>query len=118
MAKVLVVDDSTYTRRVHSRILEQGGHTVLQQATGMGAIEAYSLDRPDVVVLDLSMEDLGGIEVVKTLRQLDPDARVIVVSADVQRTTEQMVMDAGASRFIGKPASEPVLLAAITELAR
>ena len=113
MAKILVVDDSNYTRRVHSRVFETAGHTVVQQSTGMGAIEAYSLERPDYVVLDLSMEDVGGVEVLKTIRALDANAVVVVISADVQRSTEQQVMEAGASKFIGKPASEQQLLAAV-----
>jgi two-component system, chemotaxis family, chemotaxis protein CheY len=116
MAKVLVVDDSNYARRVHGRILENNGHTVLEQSTGMGAIETFSLENPDLVLLDLSMEDLGGIDVLKTIRQLDPEARVIVISADVQKTTEQRAMDAGASKFIGKPANEQTLLSAVAEL--
>lgn len=116
MATVLVVDDSNYTRRVHTRMLESNGHKVLEQSTGMGAIEVFSLERPDVVLLDLSMEDLGGIQVLKTMRELDPKARVIVISADVQKTTERMAMDAGAARFMGKPASEQSLLTAVAEL--
>ena len=105
MGKILVVDDSGYARRVHRSILESAGHTVLEAATGMTAIETYSLEQPDVVVLDLSMADLGGLEVLKTLRQLDDKARVIVLSADVQRTTEEAVMTAGARRFLPKPAN-------------
>ena len=117
MAKILVVDDSNYTRRVHSRIFENAGHTVAQQGTGMGAIEAFSLERPDVVILDLSMEDVGGLEVIKTLKALDATVRIIVISADVQRTTEREVMEAGAVKFFGKPANEQLLLSAIAEIA-
>ena len=76
----------------------------------------FSLERPDVVILDLSMADLGGLEVLKTLRQLDDQARVIVVSADVQRSTEQSVKAAGAERFLAKPASAEQLVAAISDV--
>ena len=99
MSKILVVDDSGYARRVHRGILEAAGHAILEAATGMTAIETYSLERPDAVVLDLSMADLGGLEVLKTLREMDTSARVIVLSADVQRTTEDAAMSAGAARF-------------------
>jgi two-component system, chemotaxis family, chemotaxis protein CheY len=116
MEKVLIVDDSSFTRRVHTKIFEAAGYEVVQRATGMGAIEAYSLDKPRVVLLDLSMEDLGGLEVLKTILQLDPQARVIVISADVQRSTEQTVLNAGAAKFFGKPANEQQLLAAVAEL--
>lgn len=113
MAKVLIVDDSAYARRVHRTILERNGHDVIEAATGTGAIETYSLEHPDVVLLDLSMEDIGGLDVLDTLRQLDPNARVIVVSADVQRSTEQAVMARGAERFVGKPANPEQLAQAI-----
>ena len=62
-AKVMIVDDSAYARRVHRGMLEQSGHTVIEAGTGTSAIEMFSLERPDVVLLDLSMADIGGIEV-------------------------------------------------------
>jgi two-component system chemotaxis response regulator CheY len=117
MSKVLVVDDSGYARRVHRNILETAGHTVLEASTGMTAIEVYSLESPDVVVLDLSMTDLGGLEVLKTLRQLDDKARVVVLSADVQRTTEEAVMAAGARRFLSKPANPETLVRTVGAVA-
>ncbi len=116
MAKILIVDDSGYTRRVHRQILESGGHEVIDASTGMAALERFYLDRPDLVLLDLSMEDLGGLDVLRRLREIDAEARIIVISADVQRTTEQMVLGAGAQRFIGKPADPATLLEAIGEL--
>ena len=117
MARVMIVDDSGYARRVHRAILENAGHTVIEASTGTGAIETFTLQRPDVVLLDLSMEDISGPEVLRTIRALDPAARVIVVSADVQKSTEQTVMEGGASRFVPKPANATQLLAAIAELA-
>ena len=115
MAKILIVDDSAYARRVHRAILERVGHEVLEVATGTGAIESCMLEQPDVVILDLSMEDIGGIQVLQTLREMSVPAPVIVVSADVQRSTEQRVMAAGAVRFLGKPASGERLVSAIAE---
>ena len=116
MARIIVVDDSGYARRVHRRILENGGHDVLEAASGIAALEAFYLEKPDVILLDLSMEDMSGLEVLAQLRQLDRQVRVVVVSADVQRSTEAMVRAAGALRFIGKPAAPEVLLRAIDEI--
>jgi two-component system chemotaxis response regulator CheY len=115
MAKILIVDDSAYARRVHRAILERAGHTVLEVSTGTGAIESCMLEKPDVVILDLSMEDVGGLDVLRTLKELNSTTRVIVVSADVQRSTEQSVMATGAARFLAKPANADRLLAAIAE---
>lgn len=113
MASIMIVDDSNYTRRTHRRILESGGHSVHEASSGMAAIEGYFLHRPDLVLLDLTMEDIGGLEVLSKLRELQADARVIVISADVQRTTTQLVTDSGALRFLGKPVTSEGLLEAV-----
>jgi CheY-like chemotaxis protein len=116
MATVLIVDDSNYTRRTHRRILESAGHTVLEADTGMAAIESYVVNRPDLVLLDLTMTDMSGLEVLEKLRELNPDVRVVVVSADVQRSTAALVADSGAMRFLGKPVAPPELLDTVREL--
>lgn len=116
MPKIMIVDDSAYARRVHRGILERAGHTVVEAGTGTGAIEMFTVERPDLVLLDLSMEDIGGIEVLRTLRQLDAAVQVIVVSADIQKSTAEDVMTSGAQRFIHKPANAEALVSAVGEL--
>jgi two-component system chemotaxis response regulator CheY len=113
MHEILVVDDSAYARKVLKQTLEGAGYGVREAASGMGAIESYFLSRPDVVLLDLTMEDMGGLEVLTRLRQLDEKACVIVISADVQASTEDEVKEAGALRFMGKPAAPEAILNAI-----
>ena len=115
MATIMIVDDSSYTRRTHRRIVEAEGHVVHEAATGMAAIESFFVHRPDLVLLDLTMEDMGGLEVLERLRELDAQARVIVVSADVQRSTAKLVAESGALRFLGKPVSAEGLLEAVRE---
>lgn len=116
MAKILIVDDSAYARRVHRKILEGAGHQVLEASSGLGAIEAFGLERPDCVMLDLSMEDIGGLEVLKQIRTMDPLACILVVSADVQRSTLEAVRAAGASGFVGKPVQVESLLSSLSSL--
>ena len=116
MATILIVDDSAYTRRTHRRILESAGHAVLEAATGLTAIESFFMHHPDLVLLDLTMEDMSGLEVLEKLRQLHADARVVVVSADVQRSTAHLVAQSGALRFLGKPASPEELLDMVRSL--
>src|SRR5688572_31896242 len=116
MAKILIVDDSAYARRVHRKILESGGHDVVEAASGLGALEAFGLERPDLVLLDLSMEDLGGLQVLEQIRTMEPNAAVLVVSADVQRSTTDRVRAAGASGFVGKPVVADTLLASVGSL--
>lgn len=116
MAKIVIVDDSAYARRVHRAILERAGHVVVEAATGTAAIESFALERPDLVLLDLSMEDIGGLQVLRTLRELDSSARVIVISADVQRSTSESVLAEGADRFLAKPANAEQLVATVAEI--
>lgn len=116
MATILVVDDSGYARRTHRRILESADHTVIEATNGMEAIESYFLHKPDLVLLDLSMEDMGGLDVLRKFREMDTGARVVVISADIQRSTAQLVAEAGALRFLGKPASPEQLLETVNAL--
>ena len=110
MAKILVVDDSGLSRRTLRKILESAGHEVIEAAEGIIALERYFLDAPDLVFLDLTMTGMYGIDVLNKLREMDTDARVIIGSADIQRSTREMVQAGGASAFINKPfASEQVL---------
>jgi two-component system, chemotaxis family, chemotaxis protein CheY len=113
MAQILVVDDSGYARRTMRKTLEQASHTVSEANGGMAAIESYYLNRPDLVLLDLTMEDVGGFDVLQRMREIDPGARVIVVSADVQSSTAKLVEAAGGARFLGKPVQTQELLETI-----
>src|SRR4051812_2596421 len=110
MANVMIVDDSNYTRRTHRRILESDGHVVQEASSGLSAIEGFFVNRPDLVLLDLTMEDMSGLEVLRQLRAIQADARVVVISADVQRSTAQLVTDSGALGFLGKPVSAEALI--------
>jgi two-component system, chemotaxis family, chemotaxis protein CheY len=116
MATIMIADDSGYTRRTHRRILESEGHVVHEAASGMAAIESFFVNRPDLVLLDLTMEDMSGLDVLARLREMDSAARVVVISADVQRSTAQIVVDAGALRFLGKPVAPETLLGTVRDV--
>ena len=109
-ARVLIVDDSSLARRRARGILEKGGYEVVEAEDGMAALERYFIDKPDVVMLDLVMKGMYGIEVLNRLRQMDPSARVIVVSADVQTSSHDLVESAGAIGFLVKPLDEEAAL--------
>ena len=102
-ARVLIVDDSALARRNLRQILESANCEVDEAEDGLTALERYFLARPDVVLLDLVMRGMYGLDVLEKLRQLDPLAKVVVVSADVQTSSQQLVDQAGAKAFITKP---------------
>ena len=111
--KLLLVDDSGLARRSMRSILEAGGFEVVEAEDGMVALEKYFVERPDVVMLDLVMKGMYGLDVLTKLREMDPSACVIVVSADVQSSSRDMVQAAGASAFVNKPVDREHLLAVI-----
>ena len=111
--KVLLVDDSGLARRSTRRILEQAGYEVVEAEDGLSALERFAVERPAVVLLDLVMKGMYGLDVLARLRELDPAARVIVVSADVQSSSRDMGEAAGASAFVNKPVDRDHLLAVI-----
>jgi two-component system, chemotaxis family, chemotaxis protein CheY len=111
--RVLIVDDSSLARRRARGILEGGGYEVIEAEDGMAALERYFVERPDVVLLDLVMKGMYGLEVLTKLRQIDPQARVIVVSADVQTSSHELVTAAGAAGFLVKPLDERDALALV-----
>jgi two-component system chemotaxis response regulator CheY len=116
--KVLLVDDSGMARRSTRRILEGAGYDVVEAEDGMAAIERYFVERPDVVMLDLVMKGMYGLEVLSKLREMDPDARVVVLSADVQTSSRDMVQAAGASGFLSKPADPEQMLDMVARAAQ
>ena len=111
--KVLVVDDSALARRSLRRILEAAGCDVVEADDGLTALERYFLEKPDVVLLDLVMQGMYGLEVLNKLRELDGDARIIVVSADVQTSSHEMAAEAGARAFVNKPFESTDILGAL-----
>ena len=114
--KILIVDDSALSRRTLRRILETAGYTVVEAGDGMTALEVYFLEKPEIVLLDLVMKGMYGLDVLVKLRELDQQARVVVASADIQSSTRRLVDEAGALGFINKPfVSEQVI--AIVEAA-
>jgi two-component system chemotaxis response regulator CheY len=113
VAKVLIVDDSSLARRSTRRILEDAGHQIVEAQDGLAALELYFTEKPQLTILDVTMRDMDGIEVLTRLRELDSRALAIVVTADVQTSTRQMAEEAGAVGFVMKPVLPAVLLAAV-----
>src|SRR5215813_15438254 len=111
--KILIVDDSALSRRTLRRILETAGYEVKEADDGMTALEVYFLEKPSLVLLDLVMKGMYGIDVLVKLREMDPQARVVVASADIQSSTRTMVDEAGALGFIHKPFVSQQVIAAV-----
>lgn len=100
---VLVVDDSGFARRMLRRMLEDAGFHVEEANGGGEAMQKYQKSKPDIVLLDIVMSDMGGLEVLQKLREIDPDASVLMATADIQKLTKDEAIKAGAAGVVNKP---------------
>ena len=102
---ILLVDDEDGVRMVAARMLEQLGYHVLLAPSGSQALEIYpqEQDRIDLVILDMLMPGMGGVETFQKLKEVDPKVRVLLSSGYSLDGEAQQVMAAGARGFIQKP---------------
>lgn len=104
MAKILIVDDAMFMRAAVKKTVEEAGHIVVAEAgNGMQAIEQYSAAGPDLVLMDITMPDMDGIEATKRIIAIDPEAKIVMVSAMGQMEMVVRAINAGAKDFIVKP---------------
>lgn len=101
---VVIADDSSMSRKLTRRALPEDWDVVVTQAgNGLEALEACRRERPAVMFLDLNMPEMGGFEVLETVRAEGLECLVIVVSADVQPRAREQALALGAIAFIRKP---------------
>jgi len=112
MARVLVIDDDRSLLQALRVGLTARGHEVIFAITGEEGLSKVALDQPDVVLLDLGLPDLDGLEVCHRIRQWS-DVPVIVVSAAGQESRKVAALDGGANDYVTKPFGVPELEARI-----
>lgn len=117
MAKVLVADDAAFMRMRLSNLLRQAGHEVLEANNGLQALEVYEAHKPDLVFMDITMPEMDGIEALKRLRALDPEARVVMCTALGQQSMVIEAVKSGAKDFIVKPFQPERVLQAVEKWA-
>ena len=118
LLRVLIADDHTLVRESLVSLLQAGGdvQVVAQAATGVETIEKAVATRPDVVVTDLSMPGLGGIEVVRRQHEALPETRVLVLTMHQEDEYVLQAVRAGASGYLVKDSAAAELLAAVRSL--
>src|SRR6185369_5373563 len=109
-ASVLVVDDERAIQRFLRASLEENGYAVVEALSGRSALELAVAKKPDVILLDLSLPDMDGLDVLKRLREWT-SAPVIVVSARGQESDKISGLDRGADDYLTKPFGVEELLA-------
>ena len=116
-ARILLADDLSFMRMVQKEILSENGYQIVgEAANGLEAVKLYQELRPDVVVLDITMPDMNGLEAMRRILAFDAKARIIICSAIGQQNLIVEAIKAGIKDFIVKPFKPERLLTAIAKV--
>ncbi len=107
---ILVIDDSRYTRLPIVKFLQSQGYSVLEAENGSAALEVVASQKPDVIISDLLMPEMDGYALLEHLRTDGNPIPVIVITADIQDSTREKVLQSGALAVMNKPANLTKLL--------
>ncbi|OZG71142.1 response regulator [Hahella sp. CCB-MM4] len=115
---IVIADDSSLSRKMVMKALPSNLKDVeiTFARNGKEALDAYHCGKADVMFLDLTMPEMDGYTVLKSLKEIDANTIVIVISADIQPEAQQRVKALGAASFIGKPVTTDVLRQRIREI--
>ena len=118
MAKILVVDDAAFMRMRAAKLLTEEGHQVLEAENGAVALKVYKDQKPDVVLLDITMPEMDGLTALKEIRKFDPQARIAMVTAMGQQSIILEALKSGAQDFVIKPFEKGRVIDAVSKLLR
>ena len=108
--RYLIVDDSVFARKNLARIVESfGGEIAGEAGDGLTAISEYERSKPDIVLMDITMPQMEGIEAAEKIVQQNPDARVVMVSSVGYQENIVAALQRGARHFVQKPVKPEVL---------
>ncbi len=115
MAKnILICDDAAFMRMMIKDILTKNGYNVVGEAeNGAKGVEKYGERKPDLVLMDITMPEMDGIEALKQIRKAHPDAVIIMVTAAGQKEKMMEAVKLGAAEFVAKPFVEETVLEAL-----
>lgn len=118
MARIMVVDDAAFMRVRLKNVLGEQGHEVIEASNGAEAVTLYEQQRPDLVLMDITMPEMDGISALRAIRDKDPDAKVIMCSALGQERTVIEAIKSGAKDFIVKPFQPERVIEAVNKQIR
>jgi two-component system chemotaxis response regulator CheY len=112
MKTVLIVDDSLLMRRIIGKILTENGFNVIGEAeNGKIGVEKYSELKPDIITMDITLEEMHGIDALKAIKKINPSTVVVMISSMVnQSAINAEILQAGADAWINKPFKEEKFL--------
>ena len=117
MAKILIVDDSRTSLKMLRNILESNGHEIIDEAVnGQEGVQKFQALKPDVVTLDITMPVVDGVEALKMIKALDPESKVVMVTAAGQKNKMIECIKAGANEFLTKPFEQQEIVDVINKM--
>ena len=115
--KILLVDDAAFMRKMLKDTLSKNGYTDLYEAVdGADAVEKYDELKPDLVIMDITMPNMDGLEALKAIRGKDGSANVVMCSAMGQEAMVVEAVQAGIKDFIVKPFKPDRVLKTVTAI--
>jgi two-component system chemotaxis response regulator CheY len=103
-ARIMIVDDAAFMRkRIRNILLKHGYEVVAEGENGKEAVDFYQQHSPDLVTMDITMPEMDGIEAVRQIMKIDPNAKILMCSAMGQQPLVVEALEAGAKDFIIKP---------------
>ena len=117
MARILVIEDDQRIRELVCKHLADEGHAVSSEATGLDGLQAVTSDAPEMIVLDLGLPDLDGLDLIKMIRSV-AEIPVLILTAREDEQTVLTAFDGGADDYVVKPVSGPQLSARVAALLR
>lgn len=116
MSVVLIADDSMFQRFFIKKIVTETSHAPLEAATGRELLDLALDKAPDLIIMDLNMPELSGLEVLEALRDSGKAFTTAVVTADIQHTTKARCLELGAREVLHKPVDEEALRGVLSRL--
>jgi len=110
MPEILLIDDDEFMLTLIQSCLQEGGFTVVTTADGPQGIELYARHKPAAVILDLGLPSMDGLQVLKRIREIDGDAKVLVVTGYPSVAASEAAHALGARDFLAKPFDPEALL--------
>jgi two-component system chemotaxis response regulator CheY len=115
--KILLADDEPHIRKFIGLLLRQlGSPTIVEASNGAQAVELYQSEQPDLVLLDVNMPEIDGLQALEKLRALDPDCAVIMLTSLTTRQVIERAAELGAVNYIRKDTPKDEILATLRQI--